>query len=160
MSWLNWSLRLHIRLRTISHLVPTHITHVYVQWMPYSFVWLYLIKCVIHTQSYVNQTQRFLSIFSCFWKVFYFENFQKIQNFYNSVFGDSLVGHASHEAPVASLLRSSHNSLASESLSWEKHLENFSKFLGFGHFRNLVVSRSSSRKLIQKVSRLSHEWIC
>ena len=72
MSWLNWSLKFHIRLRTVSLLVSTHITHVYVQWMPYSFVWLYLIKCVVHTQSYADQTQKkkiwiFLVVFGkCF----------------------------------------------------------------------------------------------
>ena len=37
LGWIDhWSLTLD--LRTISTLVPTHITHVYVQWMSYLFV--------------------------------------------------------------------------------------------------------------------------
>ena len=36
--------------------------------------------------------------------------------------------------PFMSLLRSSHDSLVSESPNREKHLENFSKFLGFFFF--------------------------
>ena len=91
--------------------------------------------------------------------MFCFEKFQKIQIFFNSVFGNSLAGHASHKALVASLLRSSHDSLESESPSREKHLENFSKFLGFGHFRDLVPSGSFSRELTQKVSQLTRGWI-
>ena len=63
MTWLNCSLKLHIRLRSISSLVPTHITHVYVQWMSYSFVWLYLIKCVAHSQLYVDQIQKDFWVF-------------------------------------------------------------------------------------------------
>ena len=129
MSWLNWSLKFHIRLRTISHLISTHITHDYVQWMPYSFMWLYLIKCVVHTQSYVDQTQKyFLSIFSCLWKVFCFEKFQKIQFFFfflQLCFDNSLAGYAS-----------SCDSLASESPSCKKNFENFSKFMSFCHSRN------------------------
>ena len=137
MSWLNWSLKFHIRLRTISHLISTHITHDYVQWMPYSFVWLYLIKCVVHTQSYVDQTQKDFWVFLfVFGKCFFFFKFQKIKKFYNFVFGNSLEGHASRNAPIVSLLRSSRDSLATESPSREKYLENFSKFLGFWHFRN------------------------
>ena len=137
MSWLNWSLKFHIRLRIISSLVPIHITHVYVQWMPYSFVWLYLIKCVVHTQSYVDQTQKdFLVFLVVFGKCVILKNFKKSKKFYNSIFGDSLASHASRKAPIASLLRSSHNSPASESPSHEKHLENISKFLGFCRFCN------------------------
>ena len=105
--------------------------------MPYLFVSLYLMKCVVHTQSYVDQTQKDFLVFLIFFgKCFILKNFKKSKNFYNSLFGDSLTGHASRKAPIASLLRSSHNSLASESPSHEKHLENFSKFLGFCHFCN------------------------
>ena len=62
MSWLNWSLKLHIRLRTISFLVPTHITHVYVQWMPYSLI----------------KHKKIFECFNCFWKVFLFWKIPKI----------------------------------------------------------------------------------
>ena len=81
MSWLNWSLKLHSRLRTISLLIFTHNTQVYVQWMPYSFVWLYLIKCVFTRSIFFDSnTKRFLSILGVFGKYFFFtkiENFQK-----------------------------------------------------------------------------------
>ena len=86
--------------------------------------------------------------------MFYFEKFQKVQKFYNSVFGDSLAGHASRKVLVTSLLRSSRDSLASESPSHEKHL------IASGHFHDLVASGNSSRELPQKVSRLSLKWIC
>ena len=107
---------------------------------------------------YWSNTKIFLSIFSCFWKEFCFENFQKIQNFLQLYFGDSLVGHANRKAPVASLLRSSCNSLANESPSHEKHLEivfqNLWVFSIFAtHFSDLIASGSSSRELTQKVSR-------
>ena len=87
MSWLNWSLKLHIRLWTISHLVPTHITHVYVQWMLYSFVWLYLFKYGVHTQSYVDQTQKYFWVFLVvFGKCSVLKIFRKTKNLCNSVF--------------------------------------------------------------------------
>ena len=87
MPWLNWSLKLHIRLRTISYLVSTHITHVYVQWMPYSFVWLYSIKWVAHAQSYVDQTQKDFWVFLVvFGKCFCFEKIQKIQKICATLF--------------------------------------------------------------------------
>ena len=83
MPWLNWSLKLHIRLRTISLLISTsHITHIYVQWMLYSFVWLYLIKCVFTCSIFVDSiTKRFLSVLVVFGKYFVFtktENFKKL----------------------------------------------------------------------------------
>ena len=82
MPWLNWSLKFHIRLRTISLLISTHNTQVYVQWMPYSFMWLYLIKCVFTCSIFVDSnTKRFLSVLDVFGKYFIFtktENFQKL----------------------------------------------------------------------------------
>ena len=78
MSWLNWSLKLHIKLRTISFLISTHFTQVYVQWMPYSFVWLYLIKCVFTCSIFVDQTQKdFLSVLVVFGKSFFFAKMSK-----------------------------------------------------------------------------------
>ena len=81
MPWLNWSLKLHIRLRTISLLISTHNTQVYVQWMPYSFVWLYLLKCVFTCSIFVDSnTKKFFSVLGFFGKYFVFtkiENFQK-----------------------------------------------------------------------------------
>ena len=148
MSWLNWSLEFHTRLRTISHLVPTHITHVYVQWMSYTFVWLYLIKCVVHTLSYVDQTQKDFWVFLVvFGKCFILKNSKK-----SKIFTTLFLATQSWVMPVASLLKSSRDSLASESPNREKHL------VISGHFHNLVTGGSFSRELTQKVSWLPGEW--
>ena len=40
-----------------------HVTHVYAQWMPFSFVWLYLFKCVFTCSIFVDQTQIFFLVF-------------------------------------------------------------------------------------------------
>ena len=66
MAWLNWSLKLHVRLRTISLLISTYNTHVYVQQMLYSFVWLYSIKCVFTGSIFVDQTQKDFWVFQLF----------------------------------------------------------------------------------------------
>ena len=93
MPWLNWSLKLHIRLRTISLLISIHNTQVYVQWMSYSFVWLYLIKCVFTCSIFVDSnTKRFLSVLGFFGKYFVFT---KTENFKNSV---ALFWRLSHES--------------------------------------------------------------
>ena len=86
--------------------------------------------------------------------VFVLKNFRKSKNF-TTLF---LVTH-SQVMLVASLLRSFCNSLVSESPSREKHLENFSKFLGFGHFCDYIASGSSSRELTQKLSWFTRKWI-
>ena len=81
MSWLNWSLKLHIRLRTISLLISTHNTQVYVQWMPYLFVWLYLLKCVFTCSIFVNSnTKRFLIFLGVFGKYIVFTKSEKFKN--------------------------------------------------------------------------------
>ena len=78
MPWLNWSLKLHIRLRTITLLISTHNTKVYVQWMPYSFVWLYLIKCVFTCSIFLDSNiKRFLSVFGKYFVFTKTEKFQK-----------------------------------------------------------------------------------
>ena len=64
-------------------LISTHIAHVYVQWMSYSFMWLYLIKCVFTCSISIDQPQKEFWVFSCFWKVFCF--YKNCQNFKNSV---------------------------------------------------------------------------
>ena len=68
MTWLNWPLKLHFGLRTIPHLILTHNTQDFVQWMLISFVSLYVFKCHVYTQLLVNQTQQYL--FYMFLKVF------------------------------------------------------------------------------------------
>ena len=80
MPWLNWSLKLHIRLRTISLLISTHDTQVYVQWMSYSFVSLYLIKCVFPCSIFVISNKKiFLSVLGVFGKYFVFTKTEKFQ---------------------------------------------------------------------------------
>ena len=96
MPWLNWSLKFHIRLRTISLLISTHNTQVYIQWMPYSFVWLYLIKCVFTYSIFVDSnTKRFLSVLGVFGKYFVFTKNWKFSKIVLPCFGDSVAGHPS-----------------------------------------------------------------
>ena len=103
MPWLNWSLKLHIRLRIISFFISIHNTQVYVQWMSYSFVWLYLIKCVFICLIFVDSnTKRFFSVLGVFGKYFVFT---KTKNFKNSValFWRLSRGSSKSHAIVASL---------------------------------------------------------
>ena len=132
MIWLNWSLKLHIRLRTISILVPTHITHVYTQWMSYSFVWLYLFKCFLHTQFLLLKHKKIFECFNCFWKVFLFlQKISKISKTMLPCSGDLVTGKPSRMSPVASLL-SRFTRLTGESKSQlRKRLRKFFKNSGF-----------------------------
>ena len=151
MPWLNWSLKLHIILRTITLLISTHNTQVYVQWMSYSFVWLYFLKCVFTCSIFVDSnTKIFLSVLGVFGKYFVFtktEKFQKqccpilatqsrvIQVAYFSRELACLVWRLVREWEVQSrgLHRDFHgstrDSLAGRPSSREKHLEIFITFL-------------------------------
>ena len=96
MPWLNWSLKFHIRLRTISLMISTHNTEVYIQWMPYSFVWLYLLKCVFTCSIFVDSnTKWFLSVLGIFGKYFVFTKTEKFQKTLLPCFSDSVAGHPS-----------------------------------------------------------------
>ena len=96
MPWLNWSLKLHNRLRTISLLISTHNTQVYVQWMPYSFVWLYLLKCFFTCSIFVDSNiKRVLSVLGAFGKYFVFTKNWKISKTVLLCFGNSVAGHPS-----------------------------------------------------------------
>ena len=96
MVWLNWSLKLCIRLRTISLLISTHITHVYIQWMSYSFVWLYLIKCVFTSSIFVDSNKKiFLSVLGVFGKYLVFTKTEKISKTVLPCFGNSVASHPS-----------------------------------------------------------------
>ena len=147
MPWLNWSLKLHIRLRTISLLISTHDIQVYVQWMPYSFVWLYLLKCVFTFSIFVDlNITRFLSVLGVFGKYFVFTKIEKFQKQCCPVLATQLrviqVACYSHELAgwfwrlgrewkVQSRVvhrnfhGSAHDSLAGRPSSREKHLEIF-----------------------------------
>ena len=66
--------------------------------MSYSFVWLYLIKCVF-TFHMLNlcwfKHKKIFECFRCFWKVFYFYKNWKISKTVLPCFGDSVAGHLS-----------------------------------------------------------------
>ena len=134
MPWLNWSLKLHIRLRTISFLIFTHNIHVFVQWMPYSFMWLYLIKCVFTCSICVGQTQKAFWVFLLFLESFLF--LQKMSKFQKTVLpssGDSVAGWSSRMSVQSHVLVTCPHRffswLTSGSMpSHEKYLEYFSKF--------------------------------
>ena len=153
MPWLNWSLNLHIRLRTISLLISTYNTQVYVQSMPYSFVWLYLIKCVFTCSIFFDSnTKRFLSVFGVFGKYF---AFIKTRNFKKQccpvlATQSRVIQVACHSREITSRFwrlicewkvqsRGVHkdfsglarDSLASETSSREKYLANFSNLLAW-----------------------------
>ena len=143
MPWLNWSLNLHIRLRTISLLISTHNTQVYVQWMPYSFVWLYLIKCVFTCSIFVDSnTKWFLSVLGIFGKYFVFTKTKKFQKQCCPVLATQswVIQVACYSREIAcwfwrlvrewkvqsrKVHRDFHDSLTGIPSSREKHLENF-----------------------------------
>ena len=170
MPWLNWSLKFHIKLRTISLLISTHNTQVYVQWMSYLFMWLYLIKCVFTCSIFVNSnTKRFLSVLGVFGKYFVFTKTEKFQKQCCPVLAtQSRVIHVSfysrelarwfwrlvREWKVQSrrvhrdFCGSARDSLASETSSREKHLSNFFKSLGlkcFGRWPWRLVSLAKNK---------------
>ena len=143
MSWLNWSLKLHIRLRTISFFISTHFTQAYVQWMPYSFVWLYLIKCVFTCSIFVDQTQKdFCYVLVVFGKSFVFA--KNFKNFKNSValfwwFSRGLIQlHAPVARPHRNFLR-----LTSRSMSQSRKILRI-----FFKIWDLNVSRGSVWRLV------------
>ena len=119
--------------------------------MPYSFVWLYLMKCVFTCSIFVNSsTKRFLKCFRCFWKVFCSKNMKISKIHFCPVLATqsrvSQVAGLSHEfaglfwrlvrkwkVQSRGLLRnfggSARDSFAGRPSSREKHLENFFKLL-------------------------------
>ena len=149
MPWLNWSLKLHIKLRTISLLISTHNTQVYVLWMSYPCV-IVLVKICFHMLNLCwFKYKKIFECFKCFWKVFCFYKNWKISKTLLSCFSDLVAGHPSYEIqPRAHVLilaifhewkvqlrgvhrdfcGSAHDSLAGRPSSREKHLENFSQF--------------------------------
>ena len=129
MPWLNWSLKLHIRLRTISFLISIHITHVYVQWILYSFVWFYLIKCAFTCSILVNQTKRFFSVLVVFGKYFVFTKIVKISKTVLSCFGNSVAGRSSRMPQSRAHSEIFRGSLAGQCPSHKKYFEYFPKFV-------------------------------
>ena len=104
---LNWLLKLHSRLWTISHLILTHNTWDFVQIMSISFVWLYMFKCDVYAQNTCwSNPKRFLSVLYVLKVILYFHvsSFCStcifvffIKNWFRGCFVRSLRLRASHE---------------------------------------------------------------
>ena len=123
--------------------------------MPYSFVWLYLFKCVSHTQFLLIKHKK---IFECF-KLF-LESLLFLQKYQKQCC--SVLATWSWVNPVACPQSRAYsdgfrNSLAGQCPSREKYLGNFPKIWVFRflvtHFGYLFASGSFSRELTQKFSR-------
>ena len=116
--------------------------------------------CCIYSIICWSNKKIFLSTFSCFRNVFLFWKFLENPKSVQLYFGNSLL----QVKLVVSLLRSSHDSLASLFPNCEKYLENFQNCLVFGifttQFSDLVMSGSSSRKLTQNDSWLPSWLAC
>ena len=115
--------------------------------MPYSFVWLYLLKCVFTCSIFVDSnTKRFLSVLGVFGKYFVFTKTEKFQKQYCSVLVSQLqvIQVTCYSRELACLFwwlvckskvqsrgvhkdfrNSACDSLTSRPSSCEKHLENF-----------------------------------
>ena len=80
MSWLNWSLKLYIRLR-LSHLWYLHTSHMSM----FNECLIHLCDCtrlnVLHMLKYMLiKHKNIFKCFNCFGKLFCFEKFQKLCN--------------------------------------------------------------------------------
>ena len=147
MPWLNRSLKLHIRLRTISLLISTHNTQVYVQWMPYSFVWLYLIKCVFTCSIFIDSnTKRFLGVLGVFGKYFVFTKTEKFQKQCCPVWRLVHKWEVQLRGVHKDFRGSARDSLTSETSSREKHFANFFKSFGLKCFGECSGDLYQSRK--------------
>ena len=158
MTCLNWSLKLQIRLRTISILVP-HTSHMFML----NECLIHLCDCtclnVFHMLNFCwSNTKIFFSVLIVFGKSFVFAKISKISKTVLPYSGDSVASQTSRMPPIASLHRSFCDSLAGQCFSREKDLENFqnSGFLKVHatKFGDLFVSGSSSHEVIQKFSQL------
>ena len=140
MPWLNWSLKLHFRLKTISLLVSTHFTQEYVQRMSYLFVWLYLIKCVFTCSIFVDQHKKIFEYFSYFLKVFCF--CKNVKNLKNSValFWRLSRGLVQLYAPITSPHRDFLRLIGGSMSQSRKILRIFYKILVFFGFSRLSVT--------------------
>ena len=143
MPWLNWSLKLHIKLRTISLLISTHNTQVYVQWMSYSFVWLYLIKYAYTCSIFVDSNiKRFLNVLVVFGKYFVFT---KTKNFKNSVALFWQLSRRSYKShvTVASSWFSFGDLFASGKSNYKGHTKIFSAQLATPSWVRLLVAKNT-----------------
>ena len=142
--------------------------------MSYSFVWLYLMKCVFTCSIFVNSnTKRFLSVLGVFekyfvWKIWKFQKssfalFWRLSRGYvksrasiassQVIFGDLFAsGRSSREGYSKDFRGSAHDSLAGRPSSREKHLEKFFKFLSSSVLAtwtgDFVATQSSREKRV------------
>ena len=143
MPWLNSSLKLHIRLRTISLLISTHNTQVYVQWMAYLFAWLYLIKCVFICSIFLDSnTKIFLSVLGVFGKYFAFTKTKKFKNSVTLFWRLSRRSSKSH-ATVASLRVNFGDLFTSERSSRKGYTEIFMAYLVTPLWVRLPVAKNT-----------------
>ena len=78
MTWLNWLLKLHSSLRTIPHLIHNTTHKFNVQWIPISFVWLYMFKCDVCVLNHMwIKPKRFLFFLFAFGSDLYHPCFSK-----------------------------------------------------------------------------------
>ena len=138
MSWLNWSLKLHIRLRTISLMISIHITQVLL-----NECHIYLCDCTwlnvfSHTQSLLIKHKKICDFLGVFGKYFVFTKIIKFSKTVLPCSGDSVVGWSSRMSQSRAYTEIFCDSLEGQCPSLEKYLEYFSKFGFFFVSRGLV----------------------
>ena len=132
MTWLNWSLKLHIRLRTISILILTHTSHMFM----FNNCHIYLCDCtwlnVFHILNFCwSNTKWFLSVLIVFGKSFVFAKISKISKTVLPYCGDLVAGQSSRIPLVTSLHRRFSRLIGGSKFQLWKRLRNFFKILGF-----------------------------
>ena len=161
MSWLNWSLNLHIRLRTISFLI-SHISM-------FNECLIHLCDCaclnVLHILNYMLiKHKKSFECFNFFWKAFFFffEKFKKFQKLCNSV----LVTLPCWLSQSWAYSKALGNSLADQGPSHEKGLEIFSKIWVFSifatQFGDWFASGNSSREFYSEsfaALLVTYSWV-
>ena len=110
-----------------------------------------MIKCVAHTQSYVDQTQKYFCVFQLFLEsILFLQKWSKSSKTVLPYFGDFVAGWSSHMPQSQAHTEIFRNSLASKCLSRKIYLEYFSKiwvlmFLA-AQYGDLFAGGRSSRK--------------
>ena len=140
-------IKTHIRLRTISLLISTHNTQVYIQWMSYSFVWLYLIKYVFTCSIFFySNTKIFLSVLGVFGKYFVFtKKKKKNENFKNGValFWRLIRGSTKSHAIAASSRVGFGDLFANERSNREGYIEIFTAQLATPSWVDLPIAKNA-----------------
>ena len=162
MTWLNWSLKLHIRLRTISFWYP-HISHMSM----FKECHIHLCDCtwlnVFHILNFCwLNTKRFLSVLIVFGKFFCFCKKSKISKTVLPCSSDLVASQASRMPQLWAYTVGLRDSLTGQSPSHKKYLEIFSKIWVFRvlatRFGDFFAGGRFSLELTQGFSRLP-SWI-